>query len=76
MSTNEDFYLKGWERGVRDYAIWKNGNQFCGIGWPLDEVLNRGPMPGCKHVDMADLGDPGPREYDFPPPPELTPPED
>ena len=66
MSTNEDFYLKGWERGVRDYAIWKDGQQFVGAARvPLDQILNRGPMPACKHMDLADLGEPGPREYDI-----------
>lgn len=72
--TPEDFYLKGWERGVRDYAIWKDGAQLVGVTQlPLDQVLNRGPLPGCKHMDLADLGHPGDKEYDFPPPPELEP---
>lgn len=38
-------YLRGWEKGVTDYAVWKDGEQLVGaIQAPLKKVLKRGPM--------------------------------
>lgn len=34
----------GWDKGVSDFAIWKNGEQLVGcMQTPLKEVLKRGP---------------------------------
>ena len=37
-------FRAGWEKGVRDFAIWRNGEQLVGcLRRPLAEVLKRGP---------------------------------
>lgn len=37
-------YLAGWAKGVTDYAVWSDGEQFVGVRHkPLREVLAKGP---------------------------------
>jgi hypothetical protein len=37
-------YRAGWEKGVRDFAIWRNGEQLVGcLQRPLQTVLEEGP---------------------------------
>lgn len=45
LEAQEKFWLKqGWEAGVRDFAIWKDGEQVVGCRQtPLKEVLKKGP---------------------------------
>ena len=39
----EDAYRKGWEHGVRDFAIWRDGQQLVGcMEKPLHTVLAKG----------------------------------
>ncbi len=45
-------FRKGWEKGVRDFAIWRNGEQLVGcMERPLRRVLAEGP------TDMGDMPD-------------------
>jgi hypothetical protein len=40
-------FTAGWEKGVRDFAIWRDGEQLVGCRQrPLKEILEQGPLDG------------------------------
>lgn len=50
-------YRAGWARGVREYAVWRDGEQLVGVSEkPLADVLAEGPPPEYEAVDLHPSG--------------------
>lgn len=46
VAERDAAYKQGWEKGVKDFAIWRDGEQLVGcLERPLATVLKEGPRP-------------------------------
>ena len=52
-------YRKGWARGMKDYAVWKDGEQLVGVMQrPLQGVLDVGPDQMRMETDLDEVLNP------------------
>lgn len=58
LSLINDAYRRGWERGVSDYAVWKDGEQMVGVMQKtLSKVIETGPNRDHVVIDLLPLQD-------------------